>query len=72
MLITFLELHYDSSSSRFVDHITMLTLPDRENFLTDTECPIQLLPILSVCQASEGEITGSRTGPRHEETCLAE
>lgn len=41
-------------------------------FLTDTECPIQLLPILSVCQASEGEITGSRTGPRHEETCLAE
>lgn len=37
---------------------------------TDTECPSQLLPILSVCQTSEGEITGPRTGRRPEETCL--
>lgn len=60
----------------FVDHITvpqLLTLPDRKREKkkeTDTECPSQLLPILSVCQASEGEITGPRTGRRPEETCL--
>ncbi len=77
VLITFLYLHsyavlVPGLLTTLLFHRSSLYQTERENDKTDTECPSQLLPILSVCQASEGEITGPRIGRRPEGTCLAE